>query len=399
MTTERINQVALKVGAICIGNGGGQAGVELHKNGVETILINSSARDLDNTVVPQGVRSYIIEDSASLGRGAGRNREIAKKLYSEWDQSQKLMSGPEFVDFVSDKDVIFVIASTAGGTGSGIAPTIAFQLSSKYPSKNIILIGILPRLSESINSQQNAIQFFSEVELINKSKNIPYMVFDLEKYTEYNIEESYTMVAADIVGAVKTVRGDYAIMTKYGMIDERNMLTIISCKGMITAFSAEGIKMSEVSDNGIQKIITTRLAKSSVVNPQRDRLSKYFGICLEVDDNIDDPVKKADYSELFNALGEPFEIFVNYGITDQPTAKFGMLVSGQSMPYDRLNRCIERVNAYEDSIKERSYSIADNAKAFASYAKNPQVDKILGSANNVGNEEVEELPDFLTSSL
>ena len=399
MTDERINQVALKVCAICIGNGGGQAGVELHKNGVETILINSSARDLDNTVVPQGVNSYIIEDRASLGRGAGRNREIAKKLYQEWDQSQKLLSSPEFTTFVGDKDVVFVIASTAGGTGSGIAPTIAFQLSAKYPSKNIILIGILPRLSESINSQQNAVQFFSEVELINKSKNIPYMVFDLEKYTADNIEESYAKVASDIVGAVKTIRGDYAIMTKYGMIDERNMLTIVSCKGMISAFSAEGIKMSEVSDNGIQKIITSRIAKSSVVDPQRDKLSKYYGIFLEVDDNIDDPVKKADYSELFTSLGEPFEIFVNYGITDQPTAKFGMIVSGQSMPYDRLNRCIERIRAYEDSIKERSYSIADNAKEFASYAKNPQVEKILGSASDEVNQEAEELPDFLTSSL
>lgn len=399
MTLEKIAQVSLKVGAICVGNGGGQAGVELFKNGVPVILVNTSARDLDNTVVPQGVRSFIIEDSAALGRGAGRNREIAKRLYTEWDQSNKMIKDPEMETFCGEKDVLFIVTSTAGGTGSGISPTLAFQLSSKYPSKNIIMISILPRLAESINSQQNAVQFFNELEQINKVKNIPYLVYDLEKYADMNIEDSYAAVAQDIVGGVKAIRGDYAVMTKYGMIDERNMLTIISCRGMISAYSAENIKMSDVSESGIQKIIMDRMMKSAVVDPQRDKISKYLGLFLEVDDSIDDPIKQAKYGELFNAFGEPYEIFTNYGITDKPTARFGMIVSGQSFPYDRLNRCIERIQMYEEGIKERSYSISETAKQFSAYAKNPQVDKILGSANDVPAEEVEEIPDFLKSSL
>ena len=178
--TNLVSEVALNVGAICIGNGGGQSGVKLHENGVETILINSSARDLDNTIVPAGIRSFIIEDSNDLGRGAGRNREIAKKLFSDWSQNKKLLANEFFERFVASKDIIFVVSSTAGGTGSGVSPTLAYLLAKKYPNKVIILVAIMPRLSESINSQQNTIQYFNEVESINGSGvNIPYIPFDL----------------------------------------------------------------------------------------------------------------------------------------------------------------------------------------------------------------------------
>ncbi len=398
--TNLVSEVALNVGAICIGNGGGQSGVKLHENGVETILINSSARDLDNTIVPAGIRSFIIEDSNDLGRGAGRNREIAKKLFSDWSQNKKLLANEFFERFVASKDIIFVVSSTAGGTGSGVSPTLAYLLAKKYPNKVIILVAIMPRLSESINSQQNTIQYFNEVETINGSGvNIPYMPFDLEKLRDMDIQEAYAKIANDICDAVKIFRGDMTIQTPYGMIDERNMLTIATCPGMISVYTDSTVKMTDIENLGIQTMIANGMKKSSACDMQRDKISKYMGLFLEVDDAIEDPVKKADYSNLFGVIGEPFEIFVNYGITDKPTGKYGLVVSGQSMPYDRLKLCIDRVSEFEESQRQKSYSIADSANLFSHYANNSNIGKILGSANDSTAAEETEVPDFLKSSI
>lgn len=398
--TNLVSEVALNVGAICIGNGGGQSGVKLHENGVETILINSSARDLDNTIVPAGIRSFIIEDSNDLGRGAGRNREIAKKLFSDWSQNKKLMANEYFANFIASKDIIFIVSSTAGGTGSGVSPTLAYLIAKKYPNKVIILVAIMPRLSESINSQQNTIQYFNEVETINGSGvNIPYMPFDLEKLKDMDIQEAYAKIANDICDAIKIFRGDMTVQTPYGMIDERNMLTIATCPGMISVYTDSTVKMTDIENNGIQQMIANGMKKSSACDMQRDKISKYMGLFLEVDDAIEDPVKKADYSNLFGVIGEPFEIFVNYGITDKPTGKYGLVVSGQSMPYDRLKLCIDRVSEFEESQRQKEYSIADSASMFNHYAQNSNIGKILGSANDTTATEETEVPDFLKSSL
>ena len=177
------------------------------------------------------------------------------------------------------------------------------------------------------------------------------------------------------------------------------MLTIATCPGMISVYTDSTVKMTDIENFGIQTMIANGMKKSSACDMQRDKISKYMGLFLEVDDAIEDPVKKADYSNLFGVIGEPFEIFVNYGITDKPTGKYGLVVSGQSMPYDRLKLCIDRVSEFEESQRQKSYSIADSANLFSHYANNSNIGKILGSANDSTAAEETEVPDFLKSSI
>ena len=396
-----VNEVKLNTGAICIGNGGGQVGISMFQKGIDSILINTSARDLANDVIPAAIRSFIIEDSNDQGRSAGRNREIAKKLYADWSQSKKLFESEIFNDFVKSKDVIFVVSSTGGGTGSGITPTFAFQLSKKYPDKIVIIIGIMPRLAESINSQKNNVEFWNEIDSLNKTGiTLPYMAFDLEKLSHLKIDQAYAKVAEDINVAAGIISGSMSMLTPYGMIDERNMLTMISTGGLMSVYADEKVKMTEIAEKGIQDVIISKMKESSSVQTQRDKISKYYGLFLEVDDQIDDPIKQADYDKLFSVCGEPFEIFVNYGITDKPVGKFGLIVSGQSMPYDRIKASIERVKSFEIAQKEKQYSITAAALSLKSVTGNSQINKILGSANEVPSDSsIDDIPDFLRSDI
>lgn len=46
-------------------------------------------------------------------------------------------------------DVVVVVGSTAGGTGSGIGPLLSNRIQATYPSKICIFFGVLPKHSES----------------------------------------------------------------------------------------------------------------------------------------------------------------------------------------------------------------------------------------------------------
>ena len=69
------------------------------------------------------------------------------------------------------------------------------------------------------------------------------------------------------------------------------------------------------------------------------------------------------------------------------------------MPYDRLKLCIDRVSEFEESQRQKEYSIADSASMFNHYAQNSNIGKILGSANDTTATEETEVPDFLKSSI
>lgn len=397
---DMVNEVKLKVGAVCIGNAGGQAGLNLYKHGIDVMLINTSARDLANEVIPSAVKSFIILDSDDNGRGAGRNREIAKKLYDEWDQSKELLNREDFNTFVRSKDVIFVMGSTGGGTGSGIVPKFAFQLTRKFPNKVIIVIGIMPRLNESINSQINNVKFWDEIDSLNKmGVNIPYMAFDLEKTSHLKIDESYHQIAEDINSAIQVISGAMSSITPYGMIDERNMLTMITTGGLMSVYSNEKVKMTDIAEKGIQQIIKDQMKLSSNVQIQRDKICKYYGLFIEVDEGLDDPTKQADYNTLFEICGEPFEIFVNYGITDKPVGKYGLIISGQSMPYDRIKSSVERAKEYERNLKEKEYSMSEDAMSIKLIGGKTDIGKILGSSSETPAEVNDDIPDFLKSDL
>ena len=126
----------LKVAIVGIGNAGNQV-AELAKKtkGIEGIAINSSEKDISTV---SAVKAIVIGDE----KGAGKDRNIAKEFIQK--SARKLLSESEFTDVIVNNEVIFVVSSTGGGTGSGMAPVLTDVLTRVYPTKRFILVGILP---------------------------------------------------------------------------------------------------------------------------------------------------------------------------------------------------------------------------------------------------------------
>ena len=107
------DKVRLRISAIGIGNAGSQIAAALYKEDKEVFIINSSLRDLSDDVISSHIPSFIIGNEA---RGAGKNRMKAKELLKI--NGKQLFSIPQFIDMVEHSDIIFICASSAGGSGS-----------------------------------------------------------------------------------------------------------------------------------------------------------------------------------------------------------------------------------------------------------------------------------------
>lgn len=380
-TDEIAKEISLKVGYFGIGNAGSQIGLEIYKHGVSVKIANTSVKDLHGKLIPEDIEAFLIEDNMAQSRGAGRNRKTAKLIYKEWNNSTLMFKNEEFVKWLSSLDIILVGSSTAGGTGSGLSIPIAYQISSMFPAKVVILVSVLPRLSESVTCQKNTIDYFKELESANTKVNIPYMVYDLEKYATKNADEAYDLISKDIAEAASILAGSMSKITENGMIDERDLLTAITAPGYMTVYTGKKVDLNKIEGEGIQSIITKSIKTSSVCQHQRDKISGYFAMFLDIQDESDDPVKKNDFSTLTEHFGRPLDIFVNMSINNGSFSSYGLIVSGLSIPADRLNACDEIVSEYEDCRKEKSYDLADVAAKHTALGENKQLDKLLGSSS------------------
>ena len=58
-----LKETKLNIGYIGIGNAGSQIGIEAFKAGIPIRLINTSSKDLDDSIIPEGAEDYLPSES------------------------------------------------------------------------------------------------------------------------------------------------------------------------------------------------------------------------------------------------------------------------------------------------------------------------------------------------
>lgn len=386
----------LKIGYIGIGNAGSQIGVQLSRNGTEVVLLNTSTKDLDKSIISDDIKCYILGDEAQTARGAGHSRDNAKTIYNS--MTDKIIKDGIFINFINENDVTIIGCSTAGGTGSGITPTLAYQLKKLFPNKVFIVLGVLPKLTEAPNAHLNASSFCDEIN--NLSKNgceLTYMLYDLERYNDEASDDAYKKLAADIVKAVSIMRGDMSYITTHGMIDERDMLTILSCPGLMNVYFKTDIDLNKIPEGGVQKILVDQIKKSPCVTVQRDKVIRYSGVFLLLPEDINDDVRRNDFTQLNDAIGTPLERFINHAITNKPKGEIAVIASGMSLPFDRVSTSLDIYKEYVNNSKTKSFDIHSELSGIKQFAKNESVDMIMSSKKKISAEDIKdvEIPSFL----
>ena len=344
----------LNVALIGIGNCGNQiAALAKHEADVDVACINTSENDL--AILPEDLRdcSFLIGDS----QGSGKNRENAKKFLKS--AVTKLVGDEKFKQIIADKDLIFVVSSTGGGTGSGIAPIMSSIIRQAFRDeegreKPIILIGVLPKLSEGQSTQVNTLEYLHELYDVLADDQPTYMLYDNNKYAKESSSAVLQKINADIISDIKVMKLTYNTPTPFDSIDEKDMKTICFDPGRIVVASAFNIKEKDLDEVSIEDLIINNLKINGHAEIQRDGIVSKTGLITNLSEKLNDSFD-SHLNKVRGFIGEPVEEFLHIAINkerDMPN-NVALIISGLSKIDDRIDKIEDRIKEINERQKEQ----------------------------------------------
>jgi hypothetical protein len=297
-----------KVGFVAIGQAGGNIGRLLEEKGYSVLFVNTSEEDLD-TLKDVKYRYHI-----SGGEGCNKDRNKAKQLISaDYDNVSRE------IDEKINKDILFVIFSAGGGTGSGVGPMLVDLLNDD--NKTAGAITVLPGQAESIKSQINAYECFCELSEIPDMAST--FILDNDKNPDKlrlnNIFINMFTRFLDIPAKYSSTKGN---------VDKAEIVESLKSRGMsILSYLGDGTAPALISS----------FSKNIFAPIESDRVIKY--ITLAGPDGI-------SFTELEKAVGTPIDTFRTYSESTL------CLLSGLSYPQTRLEIVHKKVIDNKDIIKK-----------------------------------------------
>ena len=323
-------------GVIGCGNAGSQVADLAQNEGFDCFIINSSIRDASTVNFPQERMAIIGE-----GRGVGKDRAKSKEYMKICIKTQ-VINAQVFKDFMKLKEVVFIVSSTGGGTGSGIAPTLLNLLQHIYPNTKFILVGILPTNEESYDTLENTIEYMQELTKLNCT----FMSYDNSKSSKVTINN-------EIVNDFKVIRGDYIDTALNDAIDENDMNEILNNKGRIVIGRVTEIENNvPINELLLDSITSNNYAtgidgvsgnvKFGVMSTLTAQLSTKF------DDNI---------LNIRQTIGEGI-LFKN--IAKGNDNRIAVIATGLELPSTRMTEIVDKVNEIKLQIEENIEKTVNN---------------------------------------
>lgn len=346
----------LKVGVIGIGNCGNQIACLAHKEAnCEVLCINTSENDL--ATIPEDVPKKLVGDS----EGTGKNRQAAKEFLKK--SIMTIMRDSEFMTFVSTKDVVLIVSSTGGGSGSGMSLLMAQILKESVRTEDggekiFIPVGVLPRLNEGQSTQVNALAYLQE--LYTVMENPTYMLYDNNMFKN---ETSYMVlqkVNEAVIQDIKVLQCLYNNPTPYDSIDERDMKTVLSTPGRIVISGLYDLKEKDLDDTSIEDLLIEAVKKSAHAELQRDGVVVRTGVITNLDTRLNEKFD-SHIEKVREFVGEPTEEFLHISVNAERSLKNNviMILTGLTKISDRIDKIRDRIEEIEENQRIKNGEVTD----------------------------------------
>jgi cell division GTPase FtsZ len=119
------------------------------------VAVNTDIADLSGLVyIKSDFRHRILVGGKKTGgHGVGKMNEIGAEIARE--DGDKVIESIRAVEKLPETDAILVVASAAGGTGSGSIPVLTKQLKERYTEKPVYNLIVLPFSYEEVNEERS----------------------------------------------------------------------------------------------------------------------------------------------------------------------------------------------------------------------------------------------------
>lgn len=350
-----------------LGQGGSNVADEASKNGLYAGAINYSSRDLESL-------KYIKEKLYLVGsEGVGKDRNVAIQLMnSNWDLATNFVK--EHFSHPSI-EIIFVPFSTAGGSGSGVAPVLLSMLIELMPTKSFVAMPIIPDKTEVYKSQSNCLETFEDLSQLD----IAILPIDNEQVRTTmgnggrvglyrNTNERVIKLIKDVI--------DYTDQpSQYSVLDKKDFLSIFKTKGFATISEVNIAQLNdefELTETSFAEKVQKSWNNSPFAKVERDQIIS-AGIIFDGQERLLDCL---NMRKVFSVFGNSMPLNLFEGIYSNENGKVISILSGLSLCSSRLQLIESIVQSNQDTIptSNRSQYVSKINKPIQDIKKQPVKD-------------------------
>lgn len=281
-------------GFLGIGQFGGNVTKKFEETGYPCVVANSSVEDLST----RGAKNKF---HFRNGQGCHKDRKKSKALLKE---NLELL-----IDEVRAKmpaiTTLFICASSAGGTGSGMLAAVAKILSNQL-GINICIVTALPDKTENFQSFANTVELFQEIEKLEVGAT--FILDNSKNKDKLKINEIFF---THLDALLKNENGG-----DYGCLDRSEIDKLLSTSGMAI--------ISKLGKDNMDKFVTMLTSTNIYAPIEHNKVVRYIGI-MSCDTHI-----KLD--QLYSVVGTPIDCYIG---TSAPSNV--CMLAGLTLPKTRLN--------------------------------------------------------------
>jgi hypothetical protein len=329
-------------GVIGVGAGGGNVAHLLTEYDYYTIALNTTEADMKAL--------NVLGKFAITGiNGSGQDRNFSA---TQFKQYYKSFFEDEKTQELVAHDLIYVVGTGGGGTGTIVSVMVTNFLKREFPNKTIIAVGLLGSLKEPRQSQENMRDFLSDLE--TKTAGAPYMLFDNNRVRGKVGDDVYEAVNHDAVNAIRLLTKEYFVENTRSNIDGRDYARLTSFSGLLSVVTIDRLNIT-VAEETVDLVPRVKAAIDNSTAVFTKDPSAY-GIFMSTHNDVYRQIDTT-FNDIQDTIGRPSEGLVFKHLQQRSDSikqgpEFGIIVTGTAAPVERFKQIETRI-AEESSQKEK----------------------------------------------
>jgi cell division GTPase FtsZ len=242
-------------------------------------------------------------------------------------------------------ELIFVVFSTGGGSGSGIAPMLTDILMNELDNKTIVCCPILPSENESVIAHLNTLECLKELSELD----VCILPIDNNKFPHLSKNELYKQVNHTFVDLISNILEQTDQFSIHGNLDKQDLITLFSQKGFSCISHVDLTNLTQnisLSVESVTESIQNSWNQSIFASPSYSKIIK-FGLIFNGQESLMPLVKIKNILSLFN--NSPLDTFEGW-YTESRGDVF-TIITGLEFNVDRLKQIEYKTTAEYENIQ------------------------------------------------
>ena len=305
-----------RYGYVGLGSMGGNESTTFYIKNYPVMVANTAQSDLDSLNLPEDCKYHILN-----GYGSSKDRKRVKQLLAENDCENFDLLINEIKERFRDCKVIFLIASSGGGSGSGMLPAVCQRLINET-DKIICVVTCTPDDNASLKEFMNCYEFFRELESID-GRGATFVIDNNKNRNKFTLNEQFACYLDAFLNCETN--------STLGVVDRAEIESVLAQKGMciINKYNSETATTQTVIEK-IRENIYAPIETDGVV----------ANIALVHSNN------KVRLKEIVENIGQPLATYEGHESDSTVLA-----ISGLSLPYTKLEEIKQKIDDNKDVIK------------------------------------------------